>query len=167
MKRSLLALSAAALLVFSLAACGNNKNNGADNNEGNGSALEENMTPDGNQGGTANNSNAGNGTEGNNGMNAAAVSKAECNSVYAEVISVNGGNLTVSAGDKVLSLTVDADLLVNWSEGDEVILYYTGAFGEGMQVHYIDKWTENSEVQRPDNKNNNTAENGTGGSAVG
>ena len=125
------------------------------------------MTPDGNQGGTANNSNAGNGTEGNNGMNAAAVSKAECNSVYAEVISVNGGNLTVSAGDKVLSLTVDSDLLVNWSEGDEVILYYTGEFGEGMQVRYIDKWTENSEVQRPDNKNNNTAENGTGGSAVG
>lgn len=166
MKRSLLALSAAALLLFSLTACGNNKNNGADNNEGNGSALEESMTPDRNQGGTANSGNAGNGTEGNNGMNAAAVSKAECNSVYAEVISVNGGNLTVSAGDKVLSLTVDADLLVNWSEGDEVILYYTGEFGEGMQVHYIDKWTENSEVQRPANKDN-TAQNETGGSVVG
>lgn len=166
MKRALLALSAAALLLFSLTACGNNKNNGTVNNDGNGSALEDNMPPNGNQNGTANNGNTNNGTAGNNGMNAAAVSKAECNSVYAEVISVNGGNLTVSAGDKVLSLTVDSDLLVNWSEGDEVILYYTGAFGEGMQVHYIDKWTENSEVQRPDNKNN-TAQNGTGGSVVG
>ena len=161
MKRSLLALSAAALLLFSLTACGNNKNNGNVNNDGNGSVLEDNMTPNGNHNGTGNN-----GTAANNGTNANTVNKADCNSVYAEVISVNGGNLTVSAGDRVLALTVDTNLLLDWQAGDEVILYYTGEFGEGMQVHYIDKWTENSEVQRPANKDN-TARNETGGSVVG
>ena len=92
------------------------------------------------------------GAAGSKGMHTPTVSKADCSSVYAEVISVNGGNLTVRAGDKVLSLTAESDLLQNWSEGDEVILYYTGDFGERMQVRYIDKWTENSDVQRPDSK---------------
>ena len=35
-----------------------------------------------------------------------------------------------------------------------MILYYTGDFGEDMQVRYIDKWTENSDVQRPENQEN-------------
>ena len=65
----------------------------------------------------------------------------------------------------VLSLTVDTNILLDWKEGDEVILYYTGEFGENMEVHYIDKWTENSEVQRPENKDKN-AQAETGGSVV-
>ena len=93
------------------------------------------------------------------------VSKDDCNTVYASVVSVNGDNLTVSAGDRVLSLTVDTNILLDWKEGDEVILYYTGEFGENMEVHYIDKWTENSEVQRPENKDKN-AQAETGGSVV-
>ncbi len=35
-----------------------------------------------------------------------------------------------------------------------MILYYTGDFGEDMRVRYIDKWTENSDVQRPENQEN-------------
>ena len=35
-----------------------------------------------------------------------------------------------------------------------MILYYTGDFGEDTQVRYIDKWTESSDVQRPENQEN-------------
>lgn len=94
------------------------------------------------------------------------VSKDDCNTVYASVVSVNGDNLTVSAGDRVLSLTVDTNILLDWKEGDEVILYYTGEFGEDMQVHYIEKWTENSEVQPPEDKSKE-ARAEKGGSVVG
>ena len=94
------------------------------------------------------------------------VRKDDCYTVYAEVVAVNGDNLTVSAGDRVFSLTVDTDILMNWEEGDAVVLYYTGEFGEDMQVHYIDKWTENSEVQPPEgvDKESQTEK---GGSVVG
>ena len=62
--------------------------------------------------------------------------------------------MSVSAGDQVLDLTVKDDILTKWTQGDQVILYYTGDFGEDMQVRYIDKWTENSDVQRPENQEN-------------
>lgn len=155
MKRTLFTLSAAALLLFTLAACGSGKaNGGTDDARQPNSSLEDTLTPDGSSH-----------DENPEKNNARRVEKEDCSSVYAEIISVNGGNLTVSAGDKVLSLTVQTGLLVDWKEGDEVILYYTGAFGDGMEVHYIDKWTENSEVQRPENKDR-TAQKETGGSVV-
>ena len=155
MKRTLFTLSAAALLLFTLAACGTGKTSGGtDDARQPNSSLEDALTPDGSSH-----------DEDPEKNNARRVEKEDCSSVYAEVISVNGGNLTVSAGDKVLSLTVETGLLVDWKEGDEVILYYTGAFGDGMEVHYIDKWTENSEVQRPENKDR-TAREETGGSVV-
>ena len=153
MKHSLLALGAAVLLLFSLTACGS-KNPGSSTDGGSGSALEDSITD-----GEHRNDAAG-GAAGSKGMHTPTVSKADCSSVYAEVISVNGGNLTVRAGDKVLSLTAESDLLQNWSEGDEVILYYTGDFGERMQVRYIDKWTENSDVQRPDSQGKDKARDG-------
>ncbi len=81
------------------------------------------------------------------------VKKEDCSSVYAEVISVNGNHLTVSIGDQLLSLSVRTEILIDWGEGDQVILYYTGDFDEGIEVHYIDKWTENSETKRPQNEN--------------
>ena len=80
--------------------------------------------------------------------------KEDCSSVYAEIIAVTGSHLSVSAGDQVLDLTVKDDILTKWTQGDQVILYYTGDFGEDMQVRYIDKWTENSDVQRPENQEN-------------
>ncbi len=153
MKHSLLALGAAVLLLFSLTACGS-KNPGSSTDGGSSSVLEDSMTA-----GEHRNDAAG-GAAGSKGMHTPTVSKADCSSVYAEVISVNGGNLTVRAGDKVLSLTAESDLLQNWSEGDEVILYYTGDFGERMQVRYIDKWTENSDVQRPDSQGKDKARDG-------
>ena len=112
LKKTLLPLAAAALLLVSLAACGSN-----------------NATGD-------------------------TVAKEDCSSVYAEIIAVNGSHLSVSAGDQVLDLTVKDDILTKWTQGDQVILYYTGDFGEDMQVRYIDKWTENSDVQRPENQEN-------------
>ena len=76
----------------------------------------------------------------------AAVRKEDCASVYAEVIAVNGSHLTVSIGDRILALSVRSEVLTDWKDGAPVVLYYTGRFGDNMQVHYIDKWTENSEV---------------------
>ena len=131
LKKILLPLAAAALLLVSLAACGNN--NAApsvnDSNTDNPSSTQEGSTGD-------------------------TVAKEDCSSVYAEIIAVNGSHLSVSAGDQVLDLTVKDEILTKWTQGDQVILYYTGDFGENMQVHYIDKWTENSDVQRPESQKN-------------
>ena len=141
MKKILLPLAAAALLLVSLAACGNN--NAApsvnDGNTDNPSSTQESSTGD-------------------------TVAKEDCSSVYAEIIAVNGSHLSVSAGDQVLDLTVKDEILTKWTQGDQVILYYTGDFGENMQVHYIDKWTENSDVQRPENQKN--ADKGNADSSV-
>ena len=95
-----------------------------------------------------------------------AIKKEDCNTVYAEIVAVNGDQLTVSAGDQVLALTVDTDLLLDWKEEESVILYFTGEFGDEMQVHYIDKWTENSEVQPPEGTGKD-AQAEKGGSVVG
>lgn len=86
------------------------------------------------------------------------VAKEDCTAVYAEIIAVNGGHLTVRAAEEVLALTVRTELLIDWKEGDEVILYYTGTFSEDMTVHYLDRWTENSEVQRPADKEKSSDE---------
>lgn len=141
LKKILLPLAAAALLLVSLAACGNN--NAApsvnDSNTDNPSSTQEGSTGD-------------------------TVAKEDCSSVYAEIIAVNGSHLSVSAGDQVLDLTVKDEILTKWTQGDQVILYYTGDFGENMQVHYIDKWTENSDVQRPENQKN--ADKGNADSSV-
>ena len=141
LKKTLLPLAAAALLLVSLAACGNN--NAApsvnDGNTDNPSSTQESSTGD-------------------------TVAKEDCSSVYAEIIAVNGSHLSVSAGDQVLDLTVKDEILTKWTQGDQVILYYTGDFGENMQVHYIDKWTENSDVQRPENQKN--ADKGNADSSV-
>lgn len=141
LKKILLPLAAAALLLVSLAACGNN--NAApsvnDGNTDNPSSTQESSTGD-------------------------TVAKEDCSSVYAEIIAVNGSHLSVSAGDQVLDLTVKDEILTKWTQGDQVILYYTGDFGENMQVHYIDKWTENSDVQRPENQKN--ADKGNADSSV-
>ena len=131
LKKTLLPLAAAALLLVSLAACGSNN---ADPSTNDGSAD----TPSSNQEGATGDT----------------VAKEDCSSVYAEIIAVNGSHLSVSAGDQVLDLTVKDDILTKWTQGDQVILYYTGDFGEDMQVRYIDKWTENSDVQRPENQEN-------------
>ena len=131
LKKILLPLAAAALLLVSLAACGNN-----------------NAAPSVNDGNTDNPSSTQEGSTGDT------VAKEDCSSVYAEIIAVNGSHLSVSAGDQVLDLTVKDEILTKWTQGDQVILYYTGDFGENMQVHYIDKWTENSDVQRPENQKN-------------
>ena len=141
LKKILLPLAAAALLLVSLAACGNN-----------------NAAPSVNDGNTDNPSST---QEGSTGDTAA---KEDCSSVYAEIIAVNGSHLSVSAGDQVLDLTVKDEILTKWTQGDQVILYYTGDFGENMQVHYIDKWTENSDVQRPENQKN--ADKGNADSSV-
>ena len=112
---------------------------------------------------------SGSGTSENGGTPAdddGAIKKEDCNTVYAEIISVNGDQLTVSAGDQVLALTVDTDLLLDWKEEESVILYFTGEFGDEMQVHYIDKWTENSEVQPPEGTGKD-AQAEKGGSVVG
>ena len=130
-KKTLLPLAAAALLLVSLAACGSNN---ADPSTNDGSAD----TPSSNQEDATGDT----------------VAKEDCSSVYAEIIAVNGSHLSVSAGDQVLDLTVKDDILTKWTQGDQVILYYTGDFGEDMQVRYIDKWTENSDVQRPENQEN-------------
>ena len=141
LKKILLPLAAAALLLVSLAACGNN--NAApsvnDSNTDNPSSTQEGSTGD-------------------------TVAKEDCSSVYAEIIAVNGSHLSVSAGDQVLDLTVKDEILTKWTQGDQVILYYTGDFGENMQVHYIDKWTENSDVQRPESQKN--ADKGNADSSV-
>ena len=141
LKKILLPLAAAALLLVSLAACGNN--NAApsvnDGNTDNPSSTQESSTGD-------------------------TVAKEDCSSVYAEIIAVNGSHLSVSAGDQVLDLTVKDEILTKWTQGDQVILYYTGDFGENMQVHYIDKWTENSDVQRPESQKN--ADKGNADSSV-
>ena len=141
MKKILLPLAAAAQLLVSLAACGNN--NAApsvnDGNTDNPSSTQESSTGD-------------------------TVAKEDCSSVYAEIIAVNGSHLSVSAGDQVLDLTVKDEILTKWTQGDQVILYYTGDFGENMQVHYIDKWTENSDVQRPESQKN--ADKGNADSSV-
>ena len=141
LKKILLPLAAAALLLVSLAACGNN--NAApsvnDCNTDNPSSTQEGSTGD-------------------------TVAKEDCSSVYAEIIAVNGSHLSVSAGDQVLDLTVKDEILTKWTQGDQVILYYTGDFGENMQVHYIDKWTENSDVQRPESQKN--ADKGNADSSV-
>lgn len=161
MKKQILTLLAVAILALSLAACGNNKNN--DNSGGDpngGSTLEGNLSGENGDGGDNSESNGSNGAENT------AVNKEDCNTVYAEVISVNGDNLTVSSAERVLSLTVATEMLTDWKEGDEVILYYTGEFGEDMTVRYIDKWTENSEVQRPQDQQKD-AEEETGGSVIG
>ncbi len=84
------------------------------------------------------------------------VKKEDCSAVYGEIIAVNGDHLTVDAAEEVLSLTVRTELLIDWKEGDEVILYYTGPFGADMTVRYLDRWTENSEVQRPADKDKGT-----------
>ena len=118
LKKTLLPLAAAALLLVSLAACGSNN---ADPSTNDGSAD----TPSSNQEGATGDT----------------VAKEDCSSVYAEIIAVNGSHLSVSAGDQVLDLTVKDDILTKWTQGDQVILYYTGDFGEDMQVRYIDKWT--------------------------
>ena len=131
LKKILLPLAAAALLLVSLAACGNN-----------------NAAPSVNDGNTDNPSSTQEGSTGDT------VAKEDCSSVYAEIIAVNGSHLSVSAGDQVLDLTVKDEILTKWTQGDQVILYYTGDFGENMQVHYIDKWTENSDVQRPESQKN-------------
>ena len=141
LKKILLPLAAAALLLVSLAACGNN--NAApsvnDGNTDNPSSTQESSTGD-------------------------TVAKEDCSSVYAEIIAVNGSHLSVSAGDQVLDLTVKDEILTKWTQGDQVILYYTGDFGENMRVHYIDKWTENSDVQRPESQKN--ADKGNADSSV-
>ena len=131
LKKTLLPLAAAALLLVSLAACGSNN---VDPSTNDGSAD----TPSSNQEGATGDT----------------VAKEDCSSVYAEIIAVNGSHLSVGAGDQVLDLTVKDDILTKWTQGDQVILYYTGDFGEDMQVRYIDKWTENSDVQRPENQEN-------------
>ena len=96
-----------------------------------------------------------------------AVPRQECNAIYAEVIAVNGDHLTVSAEDEIFSAQVNTRLLHDWIPGDEVVLYYTGQFGEDeMEIRYIDKWTENSEVQRPEDKQKSEAEE-NGGAVVG
>ena len=141
LKKILLPLAAAALLLVSLAACGNN-----------------NAAPSVNDGNTDNPSSTQEGSTGDT------VAKEDCSSVYAEIIAVNGSHLSVSAGDQVLDLTVKDEILTKWTQGDQVILYYTGDFGENMQVHYIDKWTENSDVQRPESQKN--ADKGTADSSV-
>lgn len=74
----------------------------------------------------------------------AAVSRDECSSVYAKIVSVDGDKLTVSVGERVLALDVRSDLLTGWNEDEQVILFYTGAFGNDMQVHYIDKWNQDN-----------------------
>lgn len=94
------------------------------------------------------------------------VEKQDCNTVFAQIVAVNGDKLTVSAGDQVLALTVDSKLLLDWEEDEAVILFFTGSFGEDMQVHYIEKWTENSEVQPPADKSKE-ARAEKGGSVVG
>ena len=137
-KHFLPALSLAALLLaLTLSACGNNSQ--ADNMENSGSLAQNNELPQN-----------------------SAVAKEDCNSVYAEIIAVNGTNLTVSAGNRTLSLHADSDLLLDWKEGEQVILFYTGEFGDDMQVHYIDKWTQNSEVQKPDSSEKDSQENSGG-----
>lgn len=127
--------------LVSLAACGNN-----------------NAAPSVNDGNTDNPSSTQEGSTGDT------VAKEDCSSVYAEIIAVNGSHLSVSAGDQVLDLTVKDEILTKWTQGDQVILYYTGDFGENMQVHYIDKWTENSDVQRPESQKN--ADKGNADSSV-
>lgn len=87
------------------------------------------------------------------------VKKGDCSTVYAEVIAVNGSHLTVSIGDRLFSLSAQTEILIDWNEGDQVILYYTGDFDNDMQVHYIDKWTENSEVQPPEDADKSAKEN--------
>ena len=141
LKKILLPLAAAALLLVSLAACGNN-----------------NAAPSVNDGNTDNPSSTQEGSTGDT------VAKEDCSSVYAEIIAVNGSHLSFSAGDQVLDLTVKDEILTKWTQGDQVILYYTGDFGENMQVHYIDKWTENSDVQRPESQKN--ADKGNADSSV-
>ena len=141
LKKILLPLAAAALLLVSLAACGNN-----------------NAAPSVNDGNTDNPSSTQEGSTGDT------VAKEDCSSVYAEIIAVNGSHLSVSVGDQVLDLTVKDEILTKWTQGDQVILYYTGDFGENMQVHYIDKWTENSDVQRPESQKN--ADKGNADSSV-
>lgn len=133
MKRKLLAITAAALLALSLCACRSNKTPANDTNTNTNSSanMEDNISINDN--------------------NSTTVRKEDCNSVYAKVVSVNGDHLTVNAGNRTMAVTVNSDTLLDWTTDDEVILYYTGEFGDNMQVHYIDKWTENSEVQRPEN----------------
>ena len=116
------------LLLFSLTACGETAVEDSAVSERNSTAVQENLGDE---------------------TLPARVPKAECSTVYAEVLAVNGTHLTVGAGDRTMALTVETELLVDWNEGDQVILYYTGDFGDAMQVHYIDKWTENSEVEPP------------------
>lgn len=137
-KHFLPALSLAALLLaLTLSACGNSSQ--ADNTENSGSLAQNNELPQ-----------------------SSVVAKEDCNSVYAEIIAVNGTNLTVSAGNRVLSLQADSDLLLDWKEGEQVILFYTGEFGDDMQVHYIDKWTQNSEVQKPEESGKDSQEDSGG-----
>ena len=77
LKKTLLPLAAAALLLVSLAACGSNN---ADPSTNDGSAD----TPSSNQEGATGDT----------------VAKEDCSSVYAEIIAVNGSHLSVSAGDQ-------------------------------------------------------------------
>ena len=96
LKKTLLPLAAAALLLVSLAACGSNN---ADPSTNDGSAD----TPSSNQEGATGDT----------------VAKEDCSSVYAEIIAVNGSHLSVSAGDQVLDLTVKDDILTKWTQGDQ------------------------------------------------
>lgn len=142
MKKQMMALTAALLLAFSLTACGGRNNDG--NNAGSG---------DGTVGAPDASDNTATGDNSFDRDETDSVRKEDCASVYAEVISINGDKLSVRAGDRVLSLTTDHTLLNDWKAGDEVVLFYTGEFGDQMQVRYIDKWTENSEVQRDEDEN--------------
>lgn len=133
MKKQILSLAAACLMALCLCACGGN---GSADREHNDTSSADGSYDAGDRDDALQNSDS--------------VKKDDCSSVYAKVVSVDGRELTVSTGGRTLRVNAESDLLQNWKADDEVILFYTGAFGDEMQVHYIDKWTENSTVARGD-----------------
>ena len=146
MKKTIYALLASSLLLFALTACTGSKDSpDAQMDEAQADASVQ--------------------SESKNGTSD--IKKGDCSTVYAEVVAVNGSHLTVSIGDRLFSLSVRTELLIDWNEGDQVILYYTGDFDKDIEVHYIDKWTENSEVQPPEDADNSAAEKENAGVVTG
>lgn len=141
MKKRILSLTTVLLMLFCLSACGNANNRDTEQEN------SQNITdPIGGEPWDEEDSS----TDADSNV----IPKEDCSSVYAKIVSVDGQRLTVSAGGRTLSVETESDLLRDWHADDEVILFYTGAFGDAMQVHYIDKWTENSAVDRTDTEEN-------------
>ena len=70
---------------------------------------------------------------------AAQIPKDSCHSVYASILALGPHSMTVQAGDRTLLLTSEELPRAGWHKDDLVVLYFTGEFGDGMQVRYMEQ----------------------------